>query len=131
MANQRQVLGKWGESLAAEYLVEQGYLILARNVRTRYGEIDLVAQLAEASAFSPETSLITVFVEVKTRSTSSFGLPEESVTSQKREHMIAAAQAYLQDHPELGDAWRIDVIAIQRLQTGKQPSIHHFENAVQ
>lgn len=131
MANRRQLLGKRGESLAAEYLVEQGYLILARNVRTRYGEIDLVAQIAEVSVISSEKSLVTVFIEVKTRSTSSFGLPEESITARKREHMIAAAQAYLQEHPELGDAWRIDVIAIQLLQPGKPASIHHFENAIQ
>ena len=130
MANQRQRLGRWGESQAAEYLVDQGYRVLERNVRTPYGEIDLVAQLAEANIYSSDTSLITVFVEVKTRSTSTFGLPEESVTARKREHMIAAARSYLQEHPELGDAWRIDVIAIQRLRPDRPPSIHHFENAI-
>jgi putative endonuclease len=131
MANRRQLLGKWGETMAADYLVEQGYFILERNVRTRYGEIDLVARFSETSLFPSETCVVTVFVEVKTRSTSSFGLPEESVTARKRDHLIAAAQAYLQEHPELGDAWRIDVIAIQQLQPGKPASIHHFENAIQ
>ena len=129
MANRRQLLGRWGEDLAAEYLIERGFTILERNVRTRYGEIDLVAQLAEES-ISLSDSPVTVFVEVKTRATRSFGLPEESVTARKREHMIAAAQSYLQEHLELGDAWRIDVIAIQRLHPGMSPSIHHFENAI-
>ena len=131
MANQRQSLGRWGESLAADYLVDLGYVVLERNVRTPYGEIDLVARLFEESSISTEKCLVTVFVEVKTRSTHTFGHPEESVTARKRAHMIAAAQSYLQDHPDLGDVWRIDVIAIQRLQPDRPPTIHHFENAIQ
>jgi len=131
MANQRQSLGRWGESLAADYLVDLGYVVLERNVRTPYGEIDLVARLFEESSISTEKCLVTVFVEVKTRSTHTFGHPEESVTARKRAHMIAAAQSYLQDHPDLGGVWRIDVIAIQRLQPDKPPTIHHFENAIQ
>jgi putative endonuclease len=131
MANQRQLLGRWGESLAPDYLVDQGYVVLDRNVRTRYGEIDLVARQVEKNTYSAESIQATVFVEVKTRSTQTFGLPEESITAHKREHLIAAAQAYLQDHPDLGEVWRIDVIAIQRLQPDKPPAIHHFENAIQ
>jgi putative endonuclease len=111
-------------------LLNLGYGILERNVRTPYGEIDLVARLDEESNFPAETVQVTVFVEVKTRSTPTFGLPEESVTARKRQHMIAAAQSYLQDHPDLGEIWRIDVIAIQQLQPDKPPTIHHFENAV-
>ena len=131
MANQRQLLGSWGESLAADYLVDLGYVVLERNVRTPYGEIDLVARLFEESSISTEKCLVTVFVEVKTRSTHTFGHPEESVTARKRAHMIAAAQSYLQDHPDLGGVWRIDVIAIQRLQPDRPLTIHHFENAIQ
>jgi putative endonuclease len=130
MTSSRQLLGKWGESLAADYLLNLGYVVLERNVRTPYGEIDLIARLVEESTFPAETVQVTVFVEVKTRSTQTFGLPEESVTARKRQHMIAAAQSYLQDHPDLGEIWRIDVIAIQQLQPDKPPTIHHFENAV-
>jgi putative endonuclease len=129
MSSQRQLLGRWGENLAAEFLIERGYTILGRNVRTPYGEIDLVAQLSEESGL-PLASRITVFVEVKTRATRSFGLPEESVTARKRAHMIAAAQSYLQEHSEIGDIWRIDVIAIQKFQPSEVPVIHHFENAI-
>lgn len=129
MANQRQLLGRWGENLAANFLIEHGYTILERNARTPYGEIDLVAQMLEESEF-PSNARVTVFVEVKTRATRSFGLPEESVTARKRSHMIAAAQSYLQEHLEIGDTWRIDVIAIQKYHSGKAPLIHHFENAI-
>ena len=71
-----------------------------------------------------------VFVEVKTRSSSTYGLPEESITAQKRVHMLDSARAYMQAHPELDVDLRIDVIAIQRLSSSKEPQITHFENAI-
>jgi putative endonuclease len=136
VSKSRQAFGRWGEALAAEYLVERGYTILERNARTPYGEIDLVAQQVEeispgeAAAGSHPGGYSTIFVEVKTRSSRSFGLPEEAVTSRKQAHMLAAAQAYLQQHPELEGNWRIDVIAIQRYEPSRPPTIHHFENAI-
>jgi putative endonuclease len=123
-------LGRWGETQAAHFLEERGYLILERNARTPYGEIDLVAQRLEEEAGYEGATLVTVFVEVKTRTTTTFGLPEEAITARKREHLIAAAQSYLQNHPELGGDWRIDVIAIQRYRAAAPPAIYHFENAV-
>ncbi len=110
-------LGQWGEALAADYLKQLGYAILERNVRTPYGEIDLIAQ----------DSGELVFVEVKTRASSSLGPPEIAITSRKQEHILSAAQAYLQSHPHLEGNWRVDVIAIQRL-SDQQPQITHFEN---
>lgn len=136
MSKTRQAFGRWGEALAAHYLVERGYTILERNARTPYGEIDLVARQVEevspgeAAEGNRAGRYSTVFVEVKTRSSRSFGLPEEAVTSRKQAHMLAAAQAYLQQHPELEGSWRIDVIAIQRYEPSRPPTIHHFENAV-
>lgn len=131
MKTPRQSLGRWGESLAADYLSQRGYKILERNVRTPYGEIDLVAQLVCASPKSDgRAGTVTVFVEVKTRSSRAFGLPEEAVTARKQEHMLAAARAYMQTHPELEGDWRVDVIAIQRSRSGPEPDITHFENAV-
>lgn len=113
----RKDLGRWGESLAAEYLIQRGYNILDRNVRTPYGEVDLIAQNSEG----------VVFVEVKTRASDSLGPPEISITPRKQEHMLSAAQAYLQAHPHLEGTWRVDVIAIQRL-PNQQSEIVHFEN---
>lgn len=119
MKTPRQALGRWGETLAADFLVQKGYSILERNVRTPYGELDLVARQGK----------VLVFVEVKTRSSRAFGLPEEAVTSRKQAHLLAAAQHYLQDHPALEGDWRVDVIAIERC-FGQSPAIVHFENAL-
>ena len=120
MKKSRQLLGHWGETLAAVYLEDKGYLIIERNYRTPYGEIDLVAQ--------HKNDL--VFVEVKTRTTDIYGLPEESITKQKREHLIAAAQAYLQNSANPDRNWRIDVIAIRKLKSKTNPEIIHFEYAI-
>jgi putative endonuclease len=119
-------LGHWGEKKAEEFLVGKGYAILACNVRTPYGEIDLIAQ--HSSAHHPDSQTI-VFVEVKTRSSKTFGYPESSVTPKKQEHLISAAQHYLQEHPELQQDWQVDVIAIQR-HKNREPVIQHFENAI-
>jgi len=135
MKTSRQVFGSWGESLAADYLIQRGYEILERNVRTLYGEIDLVARqdIEKGSQSRPYTRAsegVIVFVEVKTRSSTTYGLPEQSITERKRDHMIASARAYLQDHPKLEDDWRVDVIAIQRKSPKATPVITHFENAL-
>jgi putative endonuclease len=112
--NQR--IGKWGEDKAAEHLNQRGYEIIARNVRTPYGEIDIVARQGD----------ITIFIEVKTRTSNKMGLPEESITPRKREHMLAAADHYAMQN-EI-DHWQIDVIAIE----GKPgvPVITYFAIAI-
>ena len=120
MSTHRQNLGRWGEARAAEYLQSIGYEIVGRNVRTRFGELDVVARQAG----------VTVFVEVKTRSSTSLGPPEISVTPAKLAHIYSSAQSYLMAHPEYAGDWRVDVIAIQR-RAGDQPAeIVHFENAL-
>jgi putative endonuclease len=129
MKTARQHLGKWGEDLAADYLLQRGYQIVDRNVRTPYGEIDLIA-CREILANGPPAKNLTVFVEVKTRSSTSFGLPEQAVTRRKRAHLLAAAQEYIRIHPELEGDWRVDVIAILRAGSAGPPQIEIFENAV-
>lgn len=113
--NQR--VGKWGEEIAVEYLTQKGCEITGRNVRTPYGEIDIVARQGEA----------TLFVEVKTRTSNKMGLPEESITARKRDHMIACAEHYAAEH-EI-DHWQIDVISIEG-KPGSTPKITYFENAI-
>jgi putative endonuclease len=118
----QQRIGQWGEEAAARYLEHHGYQILARNVHTRFGEIDLVAR-------QPEGEL--VFVEVKTRTNQSFGHPEEAVDARKLEHIFFAVETYLQEHIELsGQEWRVDVIAIQGRPGGspQDACIEHFEH---
>jgi len=117
MTKSRKKLGTWGEEKATDYLRSSGYLVHEKNVRTDYGEIDILV-IKDG---------IAVFVEVKTRRTQSFGLPEESITPVKMDKMLKSAQAYMGEHPELGDSWQIDVIAIQQLSTGR-PKILHFQN---
>jgi putative endonuclease len=120
MTDDRQSFGRWGETLAANYLSKKGYLILDRNVRTPYGEIDLVTVDGK----------VTVFVEVKTRRSSKYGFPEDAIDPLKIEHIINSARAYLQSHPEVRGDWRIDVIAIIGKVNDPPEEIEHFENAI-
>ena len=99
--NWRQALGKWGEMQAASYLISQGLEILERNYRCEYGEIDLIAKEGETI----------VFVEVKTRSSSTYGLPEEAVDALKQEHIVASAENYLIEN-SFKENWRVDVVSI-------------------
>lgn len=117
MSNRRQAVGARGEEIATAYLEEHGYTLVARNFRTPYGEIDIVA----------EKDGFTIFVEVKTRTSSSLGPPEISVTPRKQEHMLSAAEHYCQQNEVL--FWQIDVIAVENI-PGKKPAITHFENAI-
>ena len=112
-----QHVGKWGEGAATEYLIQHGLEILARNARTPYGEIDIIAKQGD----------ITVFVEVKTLRSSRNFFPEHNVTIRKREHMLAAAEYYAAEH-EI-DHWQIDVISIEG-KPALTPKITHFENAI-
>jgi putative endonuclease len=113
-----QKVGKWGEDAVAVYLAQRGYEILTRNARTPYGEIDIVAKQAD----------ITIFVEVKARSSNKMGLPEESVNPRKQAHMLACAEYYAAENAI--DHWQIDVISVEGKQ-GLEPKITHFENAIQ
>jgi len=117
MSKDLQRIGRWGESVAAEYLEKQGYTVVRQNARTPYGEIDIIA----------EREGFTIFVEVKTRTTKKFGPPEVAVTPRKQEHMMATAQYYAQQN-EI-DHWQIDVIAVER-KNDSNPEITHFENAL-
>ncbi len=109
--------------MASYFLEQRGYKVLARNVRTGRGEIDLIAR--------QESSGVLVFVEVKTRTNDHFGVPEEAVDARKLEHLFRAAEGYLQERPELARCeWRIDVVAIQGRPGDKveDVQIEHFEN---
>ncbi|MGZ9165381.1 MAG: YraN family protein [Anaerolineales bacterium] len=113
--NQR--IGKWGEDAVAGYLAGRGYKIITRNARTPYGEIDIVAKQDD----------ITIFVEVKSRTSLRMGLPEESVNSRKQARMLACAEHYAAENAI--DHWQIDVIAVEG-KMGLEPKITHFENAI-
>jgi putative endonuclease len=120
MASGNNLLGKKGEDAAARRLTAMGYAILARNVRTPSGELDLVAQAGE----------FLVFVEVKARRGRGHGLPEEAITPRKKKHLLESAQHYLQESGWTDRPWRIDVVAIEYNPAGALERIEVFENAV-
>jgi putative endonuclease len=115
--SRNQEIGQWGESVATDYLTGRGYEIIAHNVRTPFGEIDIVAKQGD----------VTIFVEVKARTSTKMGLPEVSITPRKQEHMLACAQHYAAEH-EI-DHWQIDVISVEG-KPGTKPKITYFENAI-
>ena len=135
MKSSRKELGNWGENLAVDYLKERDYSIVDRNLRTPYGELDIIAlqrpiENSNISYVKQDQTLMIVFVEVKTRASTAFGTPEESINAQKRRHLIDSAFYYMQSHPELDYDWRIDVIAIRKMGNDPKPEITHFENAI-
>lgn len=112
----RKAFGDAGEDLAAAHLARAGMRILDRQVRTAFGEIDLVAEDMDEI----------VFVEVKTRQSDEFGYPEESITPAKFRHLVASSEAILSAQGWERRLWRLDVVAI-RLIPGQDPEIVHLK----
>lgn len=115
-----KLIGRWGESQAADYLRKKGYRIVASGFRTRMGEIDLIA----------ENRRFLVFAEVKTRKNADFAEAREFVDHRKRQRIIAAAKLYLADR-ETDKQPRFDVIEVyapEGIDT-RRPEINHIENA--
>ena len=101
MKTHQQILGQEGEDIAVKHLIDKGYVIIKRNYRNGHAEIDIIAQI--------EKQL--VIVEVKTRNTSKFGDPEQSVSSKKQQLLAQATEAYLLNH-DLDLMVRYDIISI-------------------
>jgi putative endonuclease len=116
----RKELGDVGEKLARDFLKKKGYKVRETNFRCREGEIDIIAQKKDCL----------VFVEVRTRTSSGFGSPEESVTYAKKDKLIASTLNYLNSHKNLPQSWRIDFVAVELDQNGKAKRIEIIENAV-
>jgi len=120
MSKARISLGARGEELAAEKLKALGYDIVTRNFRCASGEIDVIAKHRETW----------VFAEVRTRRGKKFGTPEESITPRKRQHVLAAAQTYLQDNALHDVNWRIDFVAVELSPQGELLRVEVIENAI-
>ncbi len=118
MTKTRLALGQWGEEQAVNYLRKQGLKILARNYRAPVGEIDIIA--------CSKKELL--FVEVKTRRGTGFGLPQEAVGSRKQQQIIRTAQWYLQQEKTGKLQPRFDVVAIL-CQSEESVTIQHLPNA--
>lgn len=123
--NARVSLGRRGEEVAAAYLAGLGWEIVARNWRTRAGELDIVARDGQWL----------VFVEVRTRRAGSKGValragaPEESVTPRKQLQLFAMSEAYLFELPFAGPV-RVDVIALELDADGSVTRLNHIRDAV-
>lgn len=111
-------LGTFGEQKAREFLETSGYSILETNYRYGHLEADILAI----------SDNILVVVEVKTRSSTYFGQPQEFVTKEKQNHLIALANHYLETSL-LDLEVRFDIIAV--LKTKSEFKIGHIENAFQ
>lgn len=115
-------MGAWGEALAAQYLRKKHYTILASGYRSRFGEIDLIAQNRKTL----------VFVEVKLRKSPDFARAREYVDHRKQEKLRKTASMYLSQNPTELPA-RFDIIEIYAPEgtATRHPIINHLEEAFQ
>lgn len=119
MSKERQILGKQGEDVAADYLAKQGYKIIQRNFRCRWGEIDIIAR----------DGSVLVFVEVRCLKTDNFGLPQESISASKQKKVRQVASFYLKGIKEPETPVRLDVLALKFNQKNKVAQLTHLKNA--
>jgi putative endonuclease len=103
VAGKKLSVGRYGETLACELLVERGYVVVERNWRCALGEVDIVAREGDCW----------VFVEVKTRHGHQAGWAEDGMTPRKAARLTDLAQTYLGEHGLDGVDWRIDLVAIE------------------
>lgn len=111
-------LGAIGEVFAAKYLASHGYRIIACNYKIKIGEIDIIA----------EEDGDLVFVEIKTRSSTTFGLPAEAVGRVKQNKIIRVAQHYIACNDYSDPSCRFDVVAVL-IQKGCSPEIEVIKHA--
>ena len=117
MSNPKHSLGRQGEDLAAAYLEDRGWTILARNYRAGPKEIDLVAARAGVVAF----------VEVKARSTTSGGTPLDPIRSLKRRAVETAARRWIFEHGLPSVTYRFDAVAVRIM--GPDHELEHIPDA--
>lgn len=121
MGREKKTIGNIGEGIAVRFLKQRGYKILETNYRTIFGEIDAVAR---------KDGFI-IFIEVKTRASSSLGPPYLAVTRLKQRHIIKNALFYLKRHCLVNTDWRIDIVSVKLDIGGKVEYIEIIENAVE
>lgn len=117
----RRALGQEGERIAENYLRDKGYQILARNYRSKLGEIDLVVQ----------KNRIVIFVEVKTRGSAACGAPEEAVDGRKIRKLYQVASCFLKESRLEDRDVQFDVLSVFISAPGKEPCVTHFEKALE
>jgi putative endonuclease len=116
----KQETGKIGEKLAVGFLKKRKFRVVATNYRCRTGEIDIIA----------ENKKSLIFIEVRTKTSSEYGSPEESITAYKKNKLITTALTYLDEQQQTDVFWRIDFIAVDLDENGKLKRIEHIENVI-
>lgn len=114
------IVGAWGESIAADFLAKKKCKIVAMNYRCRFGEIDIIAQNRK----------YLIFAEVKLRKSAKFAAASEFVDYHKQERLRSTAELYLSENPTSLQP-RFDVIEIyapEGIDT-QRPTIYHLEDA--
>jgi len=120
MEDSKRARGIRGEDLAVTYLKKKGYKVIERNYRCQWGEIDLIAREGDTL----------VFVEIKSRTSSGFGLPQDAVDRFKQEKLVQVARAYMAEHRLTEDiSMRFDVVAVQLTPSG--PEMELIKDAFQ
>ena len=116
------LLGAWGEALAANYLEKKRYRLVAQGFRCRFGEIDLIVK----------SKKYIVFVEVKLRRSDAFARAAEYVDAAKQNRLRTTAEIYLSENPTNLQP-RFDVVEIYAPdgEDTKTPQIFHMEDAFQ
>jgi len=112
-------IGDMGEEKAVQYLKKQGYKILDRNYRCRFGEIDIIAKYKD----------YIVFIEVKTRRDISYGTPVESINKLKINRILKTLNFYLTQNRIYDSNIRVDAVEVY-MKGSKNISINHIENIV-
>lgn len=116
----RKKTGHQGEEIAKKFLKQLGYQILQQNYTIRGGEIDIVALDGET----------VVFVEVKTRSSHDYGLPEESLSYFKLKALQRTAQLYMTMMGFDSRSYRFDLVTVDYTERNDKPEIKHLENII-
>ena len=118
MEQHRQLIGKWGEKIAANYLKKHGYEIVVTNQRLGRDEIDIIAKINSRW----------IFVEVKTRTSTAVGGAEDQITRQKIKALKRAVFLYCRQNRLNLEKTRADFIAVDIRREQKLAKIKHFKN---
>ena len=118
--SRNRTVGNFGERAVVDFLISRGWVVVDRNWRVREGEIDIVAEFPDGRV---------AFVEVKTRSSKSFGHPLESITRKKAHRLQRLALAWLAVHQSLGREFQIDCAAVL-ISTDGSFAVEYRENVL-
>ena len=118
-------VGKVGEDLARKYLEKEGYKIIEQNYKTKYAEIDLVAE--KSAGFFGKSTL--VFIEVRTKVGENFGSPEDTINKAKLWKVLQNSKSYTAFKKWDGPC-RIDAICIVLKVNYELSRLNHYENIV-